>query len=774
MLFLEADEETLLDRYKETRRRHPLAPEGRIVDGIRAERELLAPLRERADVVMDTTDLTGAELRRRIAEELLGTEDARKLALTLLTFGFKNGPPRDADLTLDVRFLPNPHYVDELRPLTGLDEQVREYVESGTQAGEFYGRLLPLLEFLVPAYVAEGKSHLTIAIGCTGGRHRSVTVADRIRRDLAARDDVVVRVKHRDVELDEASGPRAGSGAPTSIVRGSSRPSPRIAGLGRAGHSISGLRKSYGDLEAVRGIDLEVERGEVFAFLGPNGAGKTTTVEILEGYRERTGGEVQVLGEDPESAGRAWRERIGIVLQSCSLDPYLTVRESLELYAGYYRRPRPVEETIALVGLEEKADDRAGKLSGGQQRRLDVGIALVGDPELLFLDEPTTGFDPSARRQAWDVIAGLRDLGKTVFLTTHYMDEAQRLADRVAIIAAGEIVAHGTPEDLGDRESQPRRRSATATRRRGGQRRDDDAGADAATPHRRGAGAGRGPRGPRSDPAHARGRLPRADRRRAEERARVSACRLRRCHQFRYDQKVFWRNPASVGFTVSSRSCCCSSSGPSSATDDRSARRHRHDTYYVPAIITLAIISATMQTLAMSLVIAREDGRLKRGRGTPMPLGLHRRPGRQLDRHRGADAGAARRDRRASLYGVEIPWDRLPAILLALASAPPPSPASASRSPPRSRPRTPPPRSSTSCCCRSTSSPASSSPRPAPDGVIHFADLFPIRHFFLAFFDAYLPGGGPALDWDNLADRRDLGGRRPAAGGPLLPLDPAR
>jgi RNase adapter protein RapZ len=202
LLFLEANEETLLDRYKETRRRHPLAPEGRIVDGIRAERELLAPLRERADMVMDTSDLTGAELRQRIREEMLGEEESGKLALTLLTFGFKNGPPRDADLTLDVRFLPNPHYVDELRPLTGMDEQVRAYVESGTLAGEFYGRLLPLLEFLVPAYVAEGKSHLTIAVGCTGGRHRSVTVADRIRRDLAGRDDVVVRVKHRDVELE--------------------------------------------------------------------------------------------------------------------------------------------------------------------------------------------------------------------------------------------------------------------------------------------------------------------------------------------------------------------------------------------------------------------------------------------------------------------------------------------------------------------------------------------------------------------------------------------
>ena len=219
--------------------------------------------------------------------------------------------------------------------------------------------------------------------------------------------------------------------------------------------SIKGLRKSYGDTEAVRGIDLEVNRGEIFAFLGPNGAGKTTTVEILEGYRKRSGGEVAVLGEDPERAKRDWRQRIGIVLQSCRLDPYLTVRESLDLYAGYYSTPRPVGEVIELVGLAEKADARTGKLSGVQQRRLDVGMALVGDPELLFLDEPTTGFDPAARRQAWETIAGLRELGKTVFLTTHYMDEAQRLADRVAVIAAGRVVARGTPDDLGDRESLP-------------------------------------------------------------------------------------------------------------------------------------------------------------------------------------------------------------------------------------------------------------------------------------------------------------------------------
>ena len=209
VLFLEADEETLLSRYKETRRRHPLARSGRIVDGIREEHTRLAPLRERADVVIDTTSLTGSALRRRIATELVGRDaQGNELALTILTFGFKNGPPSDADLTLDVRFLPNPHYVDELRPLTGLDEPVREYVESGTQAGEFYGRLMPLLDFLLPAYVAEGKQHLMIAVGCTGGRHRSVTVADRIASALGGRDDVKLRVVHRDVELEPRAAAR--------------------------------------------------------------------------------------------------------------------------------------------------------------------------------------------------------------------------------------------------------------------------------------------------------------------------------------------------------------------------------------------------------------------------------------------------------------------------------------------------------------------------------------------------------------------------------------
>ena len=217
--------------------------------------------------------------------------------------------------------------------------------------------------------------------------------------------------------------------------------------------SVRGLHKSYGSHEAVRGLDLEVESGEIFAILGPNGAGKTTTVSILEGYLERNAGDVTVLGRDPANADRSWRSRIGFVLQECRMEPLLSVSETLELYAGYYERARSVEETIDLVGLAEKADERAGKLSGGQQRRLDVAVALIGDPELLFLDEPTTGFDPSARRQAWEVIAGLRDLGKTVLLTTHYMDEAQALADRVAVIAAGRVVATGTPDDLGGRDA---------------------------------------------------------------------------------------------------------------------------------------------------------------------------------------------------------------------------------------------------------------------------------------------------------------------------------
>jgi ABC-2 type transport system ATP-binding protein len=215
---------------------------------------------------------------------------------------------------------------------------------------------------------------------------------------------------------------------------------------------IRGLRKAYGDLEAVAGIDLHVDRGEVFALLGPNGAGKTTTTEILEGYRVRTAGEVSVLGHDPAKGDQALKERVGIVLQSTGVDPFLTVRETIEMYGGYYPQSRPTGEVIEVVGLTEKTNERVRRLSGGQQRRLDVAIALAGNPELLFLDEPTTGFDPSARRNAWEMVKNLVSLGKTVWLTTHFMDEAQYLADRVAVIANGAIVAEGPPASIAGRD----------------------------------------------------------------------------------------------------------------------------------------------------------------------------------------------------------------------------------------------------------------------------------------------------------------------------------
>ena len=231
--------------------------------------------------------------------------------------------------------------------------------------------------------------------------------------------------------VDDAALVGAGVGTPSSPV-------PEEAAV-----FVRGLRKAYGALQAVDGVDLQISRGEVFALLGPNGAGKTTTVEILEGYRHRDDGQVTVLGHDPGRERAALKPRIGIVLQSTGVDRYLTVAETLAMYADFYPHPRSPGEVIDLVGLGAKRDARVTTLSGGQQRRLDVGVALVGDPELLFLDEPTTGFDPSARREAWLVVKDLAELGKTVLLTTHYMDEAQFLADRVAVIAAGRIVAEG-------------------------------------------------------------------------------------------------------------------------------------------------------------------------------------------------------------------------------------------------------------------------------------------------------------------------------------------
>ena len=235
----------------------------------------------------------------------------------------------------------------------------------------------------------------------------------------------------RDVGEDVGEGVAEGRHAatvPASPVYPSS-PMPAI--------EVSGLRKAYGNLEAVRGVDFSIEEGEVFGLLGPNGAGKTTTVEILEGYRERDAGEVRVLGSDPEQPAPDFRERIGVVLQQSELWPNLTVRETHAIFAGYYRAPRDVDEVIALVGLQEKAAARVKSLSGGQKRRLDLGIALVGDPDLVFLDEPTTGFDPQARRAAWEMIRSLRSLGKTVLLTTHYLDEAEQLSDRVAVMRDG-------------------------------------------------------------------------------------------------------------------------------------------------------------------------------------------------------------------------------------------------------------------------------------------------------------------------------------------------
>jgi ABC-2 type transport system permease protein len=412
----------------------------------------------------------------------------------------------------------------------------------------------------------------------------------------------------------------------------------RAARFGTPVISVRGLEMRYRRFRAVRGIDLDVDAGEIFAFLGPNGAGKTTTVEILEGFRTRTAGEVSVLGVDPAHAGGAWRDRVGVVLQESAAEPGLSVRECLELYAGYYAAPRDVAETIALVGLTEKAGVLAADLSGGQRRRLDVALALIGDPELIFLDEPTTGFDPSARRAAWDVIGGLRDLGKTVFLTTHYMDEAEHLADRIAVIAAGEIVARGHSRDVGRpgphdgrhplhasrRRHHPRPAGRVAAPRQCGPGRIDD------PPQREpvgpcpdagglGSRSGDRPARPRRRPPHARRRLPLAHRfdRKGPPMTAMAF------HQFRYDLRAFWRNPQSRFFTLALPVLflvILSSVIGSKASAIKVAGGHIDaSVYYVPGIITLGIIAASFVNLVISITAQRESGVLKRRRATPVP-----------------------------------------------------------------------------------------------------------------------------------------------------------
>ena len=267
---------------------------------------------------------------------------------------------------------------------------------------------------------------------------------DELREALAGCDSPVATVGHQpdcsEIALALTGSDPGFAPGSMSVLRSRWSVQPAIR--------VRGLVKSYGGVEAVRGIDFDVLPGEVFGLLGPNGAGKTTTVEILEGYRPRDGGEVSVLGVDPWRGTSEHRERIGVVLQHSELPATLSVREVHRMFAGYYRAPRAVDEVIELVGLEDKADARVKTLSGGQKRRLDLGVALVGDPELVFLDEPTTGFDPSARRTAWDLVRSLRSLGKTILLTTHYLDEAQQLADRVAVIREGELIRIGTPREL--------------------------------------------------------------------------------------------------------------------------------------------------------------------------------------------------------------------------------------------------------------------------------------------------------------------------------------
>ncbi len=427
---------------------------------------------------------------------------------------------------------------------------------------------------------------------------------------------------------------------------------------------VRGLRMSYDGTDAVAGIDFDVLAGEVVAFLGPNGAGKTTTVEILEGYRRRSGGDVSVLGIDPASAGAGWRARIGVVLQESEPEPELTVEECASLYAGYYPHPRTVADTLELVGLANRATARCGRLSGGQRRRLEVALALIGDPELVFLDEPTTGFDPAARRSAWEVVAGLRDLGKTIFLTTHYMDEAEYLADRIVIIAAGRIVAAGTPATIGGREVQsftirftlppgirvqdlPGDVASAVTGTDEGQIEARAAsplpllGALAAWASDReaeveelsvfrptletvylqltGAASGADAQAAPHDELTAILPVPAPGASTLKPRPFLKLV----AHQFRFDLLMFRRNVQSVFSTIAlpvlfllilASIFANGSVTVAGGTIDESV-------YYVPAIMTLGVISATFGNLAASVVAARETGIYKRRRATPVPAG---------------------------------------------------------------------------------------------------------------------------------------------------------
>ena len=381
--------------------------------------------------------------------------------------------------------------------------------------------------------------------------------------------------------------------------------------MASAAIEVTDLHKAYGPVEAVRGLSFEVERGEVFGLLGPNGAGKTTTVEILEGYRRRSAGDVRVLGHDPASRDRDLQQRVGIVLQSSGFYPRVTVREAVQHFGKAYDRPRDADETIQLVGLSEKADARTRELSGGQRRRLDLALALVGDPELVFLDEPTTGFDPAARRTAWGVVRALKELGKTVLLTTHYLDEAQELADRVAIVKEGRIVAEGPPGPA--RAEQLPLSDLVPLRWQPGGAPDRRPHRAAPPPHTRRDLARRAARRPRGHPPHARGGLPRADRRCG---LHMSAMGLA-WEQFRFERKLFWRNPSAAFFNFLLPILLLVLIATAFASDDAELE------VLIPGVAGMGVLATTFTALAYNLTYLRDEGVLKRIRGTPMPAGAY-------------------------------------------------------------------------------------------------------------------------------------------------------